>query len=149
MNAYTFRFDQLLSIRGQEKSELEITYKESVRSFEEAATTLYELLKKKESTIAEQEQQMQTGFSIVEIHRYASFITGLEKSIDLYQQKVAAARTKMKWNEERLLEKSIEVKKYEKMKEKDQKLFQDEQIRLEAIRLDEMNSVRFQSKEIG
>lgn len=149
MNAYTFRFDQLLSIRGQEKSELEISYKESVRSFEEAATKLYELLKKKESTIAEQEHQMQTGFSIVEIHRYASFITGLEKSIDLYQQKVAAARTKMKWQEERLLEKSIEVKKYEKMKEKDHKLFQEEQIRLEAIRLDEMNSVRFQSKENG
>ncbi|MFC4409216.1 flagellar export protein FliJ [Chungangia koreensis] len=149
MIAYKYRFDQILTIREQEKNEMEISYKESVQIFEEAATTLYELLKKKEETIADQENQMQSGFSILEIHRYASFITGLEKSIDLFQQKVAAARTKMNWHEERLLEKSIEVKKYEKMKEKDQKVFHEEQERLEAIRLDEIASVRFQPKENG
>lgn len=149
MIAYKYRFDQILTIREQEKTELEISYKESVQTFEEAATTLYQLLKKKEETIADQENQMQSGFSILEIHRYASFITGLEKSIDLFQQKVAAARTKMIWHEERLLEKSIEVKKYEKMKEKDKKLFHEEQVRLEAIRLDELASVRFHPKENG
>jgi len=149
MNAYKYRFDQILTIREQEKTELEISYKESVQAFEEAATTLYELLKKKEDTITEQDHHMKSGFSISEIHRYASFITGLEKSIELFQQKVAAARTKMNWHEDRLLEKSIEVKKYEKMKEKDQQLFQEEQVRLEAIRLDELASVRFQPKENG
>lgn len=147
MNAYKYRFDQILTIRDQEKSELEISYKEAVHTFEEAATTLYELLKKKEDTITEQENQMKSGSSILEIHRYASFITGLEKSIELFQDKVAAARTKMNWHEERLLEKSIEVKKYEKMKEKDKRLFLEEQQRLESIRLDELASVRFQSKD--
>lgn len=47
MITYTYRFEKILVIREQEKSESEIAYKESVRVFEEIATKLYELLKKK------------------------------------------------------------------------------------------------------
>lgn len=83
-----------------------MAYKESVRSFEEIATRLYELLKKKEDLIAFQQERLTIGSSIDEIHHYSRFIDSLEKTIADVQQKVIQARAKMNWHEEKLLEKT-------------------------------------------
>lgn len=147
MNLYTYRFDKLLTIREQEKKETEMAYKEAVRDFEEVATKLYDLLKKKEDLISFQQERLKLGSSIDEIHHYARFIDSLEKTIADVQQKVVQARAKMNWYEERLLEKNIEVRKYEKMREKDFEVFKIEQNRLETIQLDELSSLAYNKKE--
>ncbi|MGE7621832.1 flagellar export protein FliJ [Viridibacillus sp. NPDC096237] len=148
MSAYTYRFEKVMTVREQEKNETEIAYKESVRVFEEVASKLYNLLKKKEDLIGFQQQRMSTGSSIDEIHHYSRFIDSLEKTIMDAQQKVIQTRSKMEWHEQKLLEKSLEFRKYEKMKEKDFETFKEEQERLEAIRLDELSSVAYYNKEI-
>ncbi|MEX3621120.1 flagellar export protein FliJ [Viridibacillus arvi] len=148
MSAYTYRFEKVMTVREQEKNETEIAFKESVRVFEEVATKLYNLLKKKEDLIGFQQQRMSIGSSIDEIHHYSRFIVSLEKTIVDVQQKVIQARSKMEWHEQKLLEKSLEFRKYEKMKEKDLETFKEEQERLEAIRLDELSSVAYYNKEI-
>lgn len=84
-----------------------MAYKESVRSFEEIATKLYDLLKKKEDLIAFQQERLMVGSSIDEIHHYSRFIDSLEKTITDVQQKVIQARAKMNWHEEKLLEKKL------------------------------------------
>ena len=145
---YAYRFEQILTVREQEKSETEQAYKESVRAFEEVATSLYELLRKKESLIAYQTERLKTGSTVDEIHQNARFLDSLEKMVDTVQQKVTQARAKMQWYEERLLEKNLEVRKYEKMKERDFEQFQQEQNRLEAIFLDELSTLTFNKKEI-
>ena len=93
--------------------------KHSIQAFEAVATKLYDLLKKKEDILLEQHEKMKTGFSVNGIHHYARFIDSLEKRIAIVQQEVMQARSKMNWFENKLLEKSLEVKKFEKMKEKD------------------------------
>ena len=145
---YAYRFEQILTVREQEKNETEQAYKESVQAFEEVATSLYELLRKKESLIAYQTERLKTGSTIDEIHQNARFLDSLEKMVDTVQQKVTQARSKMQWYEERLLEKNLEVRKYEKMKERDFEQFQQEQHRLEAIFLDELSTLTFNKKEI-
>ncbi|AVK83172.1 flagellar export protein FliJ [Lysinibacillus sp. B2A1] len=145
---YLYRFEKVLTIREQEKNETEIAYKESVRSFEEIATKLYELLKKKEDLIDFQQERLAVGSSIDEIHHYARFIDSLEKTIVDVQQKVVQARSKMNWYEEKLLEKNLEVRKFEKMREKDFKLFQQEQDRIEGIFLDEISTLTYNKREI-
>ncbi|MGE7110876.1 flagellar export protein FliJ [Lysinibacillus sp. NPDC047702] len=145
---YIYRFEKVLTIREQEKNETEIAYKESVRSFEEIATKLYELLKKKEDLIDFQQERLAVGSSIEEIHHYARFIDSLEKTITDVQQKVVQARSKMNWYEEKLLEKNLEVRKFEKMREKDFKLFQQEQDRIEGIFLDEISTLTYNKREI-
>jgi len=107
MVSYVYRFEKVLTIREQEKNETEMAYKESVRSFEEVATKLYDLLKKKEDLIAFQQDRLTVGSSIDEIHHYARFIDSLEKTIAEVQQKVIQARAKMNWHEEKLLEKKL------------------------------------------
>ncbi len=146
--AYQYRFEKILDVREQEKTQTELTYKESVKQFEEVATKLYDLLKKKEDLLAYQNERLTIGASIDEINHYARFIDSLEKTIEDIQKKVVQARVKMNWHEEKLLEKNIEVKKYEKMREKDMQVFQIEQERIEVIRLDELSSMAYNKKEI-
>ena len=148
MTSYIYSFEKVLTIREQEKNETEMAYKESVRSFEEIASKLYSLLKKKEDLLDFQQDRLSVGSSIEEIHHYARFIDSLEKTITDVQQKVVQARAKMNWHEEKLLEKNLEVRKFEKMREKDLKLFQQEQDRIEGIFLDEISSLTYNKREI-
>ena len=114
MKPYEYRFEKVLTYREQEKTETEIEFKKAVDSFETVATELYEQLKRKEDVIADHQEKMKKGFSINEIHHYARFIESLEKRIDELQQSVIKARSKMNWFEEKLLEKTIEVKEIRK-----------------------------------
>ena len=145
---YIYRFENILNVREQEKNETEIAYKESVRSFEEIATRLYELLKKKEDLIAFQQERLVTGSSIDEISHYARFLDSMEKTIDDVQKKVVQARTKMNWHEQKLLEKNLEVRKLEKMRERDFEAYKEEQNRLETVLLDEISSLTYNKREI-
>ncbi|MER1999870.1 MAG: flagellar export protein FliJ [Lysinibacillus sp.] len=145
---YQYRFQNILTVREQEKSETEIAYKQSVKAFEDIATRLYDLLKKKEDLLEYQRQRLQIGASIDEISHYANFLGSMEKTIEDVQQKVVQARAKMNWHEEKLLEKNLEVRKYEKMKEKDFEAFKVEQNRLETILLDELSGQSYFKKEI-
>ena len=63
------------------------------------------------------------------------------------QQKVIQARAKMQWYEEKLLEKNLEVRKFEKMREKDHELFKEEQNRIEMNFLDEVSLQTYNKRE--
>ena len=142
-----YRFQQILTIREQEKNETEMAYKDAIKAFEDVATKLYDLLKKKEDLIDYQQQRLVIGASIDEIHHYARFIDSLEKTIADAQQKVIQARAKMQWYEEKLVEKNLEVRKFEKMKEKDYERFKEEQGRIEMNFLDEISLQMYNKKE--
>lgn len=148
MTQYIYRFENILNVREQEKNETEMAYKEAVRSFEEVATKLYELLKKKEDLIAFQQERLVTGSSIDEISHYARFINSMEKTIEDVQKKVVQARAKMNWQEQKLVEKNLEVRKFEKMRERDFETYKEEQLRLETILLDEISSLAYNKREI-
>lgn len=149
MRPYQYRFEKVLTYREQQKNETESAYKESVRQFEQVATKLYELLKKKEDVVEEQQKKMMNGFSIDKIHHYARFIESMENKIASMQQEVVQARVKMNWYEEKLLEKTLEVRKFEKMKEKDREHYRAEMEHLEAMQLDELSTLKYRKKENG
>ncbi|AWE06676.1 flagellar export protein FliJ [Lysinibacillus sp. 2017] len=148
MSNYIYRFEKILNVKDQEKSEAELVFKESVQVFEEIATKLYDLLKKKEDLIAYQLERLKVGSSIDEINHYSKFIDSMEKTIADVQQKVVQARAKMNWHEQKLLEKNLEVRKYEKMRENDFERFKEDQQRIEAIQLDELSTIAYYKKEI-
>ncbi len=148
MSKYTYRFEKILVVKEQEKSESELAFKESVQVFEEIATKLYDLLKKKEDLITFQQERLKVGSSIDEINHYSKFIDSMEKTIEDVQQKVVQARAKMNWHEQKLLEKNLEVRKYEKMRENDFEHFKEDQLRTEAILLDELSTIAYYKREI-
>jgi len=147
VNAYSYRFEKVLTYREQQKTETETEYKLSIDAFEIVATKLYDLLKKKEDTLKEQQERLKTGFSIDGIHHYVRFVDSLEKKIAEVQREVLQARSKMTWYEEKLLERTIEVKKFEKMKENDREEHRMEMEHQDAIQLDELSTLSFRTKE--
>lgn len=143
MKPYNYRFESVLTFRELEKTETENEYKVSVEAFESIATELYELLKKKEDTLDTQQERMINGFSVSNIHHVARFIDSLEKKIVDVQQNVIQARSKMIWFEEKLLERRLEVRKFEKMRDKDELQHRVEMEQEEAKSLDELSTMTF------
>ncbi|MDF1506587.1 flagellar export protein FliJ [Robertmurraya sp. DFI.2.37] len=116
---YHYKFARVLALKEREKDEALFTYQDAVKKFEEVAEKLYELLRKKEDLEAFQSAELKNGLSIVEIRHHQQFIGNLEKTINHYQKMVINARNRMHLFQEKLMEKNIEVKKFEKIREKD------------------------------
>lgn len=116
--AFKYKFEKLLSIKENEKDVVIGEYNDAVQKFEKAATKLYQLLKQKEDLIDQQGKQLTSGLNIRQIQDLQRFLPFLDKSIAEWQVQVAKARKFMELKQQLLLEKNIEVKKYEIMKEK-------------------------------
>ncbi|PLR97274.1 flagellar export protein FliJ [Bacillus sp. T33-2] len=116
---YQYKFEKILTLRSREKDEAQAVYQDTVRKFEDAAEHLYRLLKKKEDMESFQSERLQKGLPVQEIRHHQQFIGNLQKTIEHYQQMVINARNRMNYQQVQLMEKNIEVKKYEKIREKD------------------------------
>ncbi|AKU27703.1 MULTISPECIES: flagellar export protein FliJ [Geobacillus] len=139
----TFRLQKVLAMKEKEKEKALGEYEEAVRRFEQAAETLYRLLKEKEECAAARDEQLQAGLSVGDIRLRLQYMANLERMIDHYQLVVMQAREQMQRRQQRLMELNIEVKKYEKMRERIKRWA--EQLEREAERrlLDEMAVQRF------
>jgi len=140
---YQYKFEKVLTFKEREKDEALSAYQNAVKTFEEVAEELYRLLKKKEDLELFQAEKLQTGSSVQEIRHYQRFIINMDKSIKYYQELVLNARNRMNWCETQLVEKNVEVKKYEKMKIKDYEKFL-EQMKLEEDKVtDEISTLQY------
>lgn len=141
--AYQFKFEKIMTLKEREKDEALSVYNESVKNFEKAAEKLYELMKKKEDLEEFQSRRLTEGLPVQEIRHHQQFINNLQKSIDQYQKMVMNARHHMTFNQEKLLQKNIEVKKYVKIKEKDQIEYLDLLKQVEAKEMDDISIQQF------
>lgn len=140
---YQYKFEKVLTFKEREKEEALSAYQNAIKTFEEVAEELYRLLKKKEDLELFQAEKLQTGSSVQEIRHYQRFIINMEKSIKYYQELVLNARNRMNWCETQLIEKNVEVKKYEKIKIKDYEKFL-EQMKLEEDKVtDEISTLQY------
>lgn len=144
---YHFKFQKILNLREREKEEAFNLYQDSVRNFEESAEKLFDLLKKKENLELYMSEQLTKGFSIQEIRHYQHFISNLEETIEHHQIVVMNARNKMNWREEELKDSNIEMKKYEKLKERNYKSYMKELNQLENMQLDEISAIQYFHRE--
>ncbi|MCA1030072.1 flagellar biosynthesis chaperone FliJ [Bacillus timonensis] len=139
--SYQPKFTKLLTIRENEKNQVLADYNEAVKEFELVAEKLYSSLKKKEDLEDVQKSKLSHGLSINDIRHHQKFITSLEKTIMHHQKLVIQARNKMYMLQEKLIEKNIEVKKYEKMNERDLNAFKQ---LVQANEANVMNEVSIQ-----
>ena len=128
--------------------EAQVVYQDSVKKFEEAADRLYHLLKKKEDLESFQSDRLLGGLPVQEIRHHQQFIGNLEKSIAHYQKVVMNARSIMNFQQVQLMEKNQEVKKYEKIKEKDHLQFLADEKYAESRMMDEVSIQQYMNREI-
>jgi flagellar protein FliJ len=144
---YEFKFNKILAVKEREKDEAVNIYQDSVRKFEEVAEKLYELLKRKEDLEEYQSEKLHGGLSIQEIRHHQQFIGNMEKMIEHYQKMVVNARNRMLLFQEKLLEKNIEVKKYEKIREKDYLQFTEDIKIIEGKQMDDISIQMYMNRE--
>lgn len=128
-----------MKLKEREKDEVLSTYNESVKRFEEAAENLFRSLKKKEDLESYQRSKLENGLSVQEIRHHQTFIHNLQKTIDHDQKVVVHTRNQMNFYQDKLLQKNIEVKKYEVLKEKGKIVFLEEIRQLEAKQMDDIS----------
>jgi flagellar FliJ protein len=148
MAVFHFKFNRILSLKKREKDQALFAYQEALGKFEKAAGRLYELLKQKEDLEARQMEKLALGLPINEIRSYQDYIENLEKIIQRQQMVVINARTRMHLMQERLMEKNIEVKKFEKIRAKDAEKFFEQLKATENKNMDEVSIQTYLNREI-
>lgn len=143
---YRYKFERIMSIREKEKTESQTKYTEAVKEFETEAEALYQLLKKKEELLDGQAEQLKKGLSVQQVRHNLSFLENHERQIRHYQKRVIETRNKMNFYHQMLIEKNIEVKKYEKIKEKDLQLFMEQQNQMENQQMDEISIQQYMGR---
>lgn len=148
MMIYQYKFEKILSIKEKEKTDALAKYNAALKKFEEVAEKLYKLLKKKEELLEFQQEKLRNGLSVQDIRHHQLFMDNLEKLLSLCQQEVIEARYKMNTQRDILMERNIEVKKYEKMKENDFLEFLDVMKEAENKEMEEISIRQYLSKGV-
>ncbi|WP_311380714.1 flagellar export protein FliJ [Bacillus sp. ISL-78] len=148
MMIYQYKFEKILSIKEKEKTDALAKYNAALKKFEEVAEKLYKLLKKKEELLEFQQEKLRNGLSVQDIRHHQLFMDNLEKLLSLCQQEVIEARYKMNTQRDILMERNIEVKKYDKMKENDYLEFLDVMKEAENKEMDEISIRQYLSKGV-
>ncbi|WP_110929416.1 flagellar export protein FliJ [Bacillus massiliglaciei] len=143
---FQYKFGKILSIREKEKADALSKYNESMKRFEEAAEKLYKLLKKKEELLDFQQEKLVTGLSVQDIRQHQLFMDNLEKIIEQNQKTVMETRYIMNKRQQELMDKNVEVRKYEKIKENDFTRFLDGMKEEENKSMDEISIRQFLNK---
>lgn len=143
---YQYKFEKILNIKEREQSEAVNRYNQAIARFEEAAQKLYDLLKQKEDLEAAQQEKLLTGLSVIEMKQNQLFLGNLMKIIEHQQQIVMNTRNQMNFFQEKVRESTIEVKKYEKIKEKDFDNYLSLEKFEDSKQMDEISLQQFMSK---
>lgn len=147
MSTFQYKFEKILTVREKEKTDAQAKYGEAVNKFEEIANKLYKLLKKKEDLLQFQQEKMIEGLSVIELRQYQGFLENVERTIAHCQQQVILARQRMEAYQTVLIERNIEVQKYEKIKEKQFERYMEASKIEESIQMNDISIQTFISKE--
>ena len=143
---FHLKLEKIIAIKDSEKTEALANYNQAVSEFEVVADKLYHYLKQKEELENKQTDKLNVGLTVQDIRQYQEFILNLEKFVSHYQTLVIQAREKMQKLQNELVDKNIEVKKYEKLQEKGLQVFHQARKEDESKRMDEISLQLFMNR---
>ncbi|GAB4072513.1 hypothetical protein GCM10028778_03420 [Barrientosiimonas marina] len=145
----TAALTKVLHIRENEKDHAQKAYQTSIDQFENVATELYELLRKKETAEAAYEQCLQKPVPINKVREQADYIANLTEQITDLQNHVQRARNNMETKHQHLSQAYVEMKKFEKLIEKRQRDSAAVVKKQEEAAMDEMSMQQYMSQKTG
>ncbi|MFA9456093.1 flagellar export protein FliJ [Halalkalibacter sp. AB-rgal2] len=137
--SFQYTLQKVLELKQSQKNEFEAAYKDATDHFEKVATQLYHLLKKKEGLEEMARNQLQQGTSIKAIQFQETTLSQLEKEILILQQQTQQARLKMVNRQDQLMNATVEMKKYEKIKQREHEQYKEESKRIELLEMNELS----------
>ncbi|WP_100010958.1 flagellar export protein FliJ [Lentibacillus sediminis] len=143
--AETAALTKILHVRENEKKDAQMAYHQAMYVFEEIATKLYTLLKKKEKAEESYESYLHTPASLDVIKQQSAYIERLNRQIMDLQQDVLEARSHMESKQHVLKDAHIEVKKFEKIIETRKQSEAEVLKKTEKASMDEISLQQFRS----
>jgi flagellar FliJ protein len=135
--------EKVLSVKQKEKESIELELGEAVQAFESIAEEIYNLLKRKEDIENQANMQFQQKIVINDLQNTQRFLLSMTNKVKELQPLLQNARERMQLIQQKLLQQTIEVKKYEKLKEKQFKSYEVSQNWHEMKQNDEFSMLRF------
>lgn len=149
MIAETASLLKVLTVRENEKKIAQKAFLKSQDTFEEIATKLYKLLKKKEIAEESYDNYIQTFTSIDMIKEQIAYIEKLNDKINHLQREVQIARSQMEQKQTVLNEAYVEVKKFESVIESREKTAAEKTEQMEKSFMDEISINQYLSHKNG
>jgi flagellar protein FliJ len=141
--SFQFSMEKVLSVKQKEKESIELELGEAVQAFESIAEEVYSLLKRKEDIENLSNQQFQQRIFVNDLQNTQRFILSMANKIKELQPVLQRARERMQVIQQKLLQQTIEVKKYEKLKEKQFHAYEMELTLYENKQNDEFSVLRY------
>lgn len=147
MPKFLFRFEQMLNINEKLKEQKQIEFGKAVQIYEEEKQKLVNMQNTLTLTYKNFKESVQNKISSQTVFEYNAYIEKIKK--DMATQNVLIKNAEDKVSEIRIeLNKALmEVKKYEKLKEKDYEIYIEEEKQKENSFIDEIVSYKYTNKE--
>jgi flagellar FliJ protein len=139
---FHFSLEKVLKVKENEKNTLETEYRQAYQNYEKIAGALYEFLKQKEELEKRRLEGMTKGAVIGDVRRLQAEMEHLQQKIDEYERLYRHARQHAELKKEHLLERSVDVKRYEKLRDFQYSEFVKKAKAKEMSKLDEMSTMR-------
>lgn len=141
---FEFSLQRLLNLTDGEKSQLEYEYGRVYNMLEAVAEKLLQLLNKRDQINDSLEEKiMKQGTPVSLLRKQRLYLDTLENLILEQQARYNEIRNELEKNKALLLEKSIEVKKFEKLKHREATVYRKNTNIRELRDLDEVASHKF------
>ncbi|MCM3717158.1 flagellar export protein FliJ [Fictibacillus phosphorivorans] len=141
--SFQFSMEKVLSVKQKEKESIELELGEAVQAFESIAEEIYKLLKRKEDIEKLSNQQFQQKMGVNDLQNTQRFLLSMSNKIKELQPILQRARERMQAIQQKLLQQTIEVKKYEKLKEKQFHTYETKLTIYENMQNDEFSVLRY------
>jgi flagellar protein FliJ len=141
--SFHFSMEKVLSLKQKEKESIEQELGDAVQAFESIAEEIYSLLKRKEHIENLRSQQFQHKMVVNDLQNIQRFLLSMTNKSRELQPVLQRARERMQIIQQQLLHQTIEVKKYEKLKEKQLNAYKLELSTYENKQYDEFSVLRF------
>ncbi|MCO7174691.1 flagellar export protein FliJ [Sporolactobacillus kofuensis] len=144
--AFEYRFERVMKLAENEKQNLEVQYKYLFDAFEKLAHRLIDLVEQKNRVQTDLQNQMNQAITIDQMKMGMSDVNKIDFLIEETNKQYLRAKLQLETFQGKLQQKAIEVKKYEKIKEKQQLIFNKVVHKTEMKQMDEIAGQRtFQS----
>lgn len=141
--SFQFSMEKVLSVKQKEKESIELELGEAVQAFESIAEEIYSLLKRREDIENLSNQQFQQRIVVNDLQNTQRFLLSMSNKIKELQPVLQRARERMQVIQQKLLQQTIEVKKYEKLKERQFHAYEMELTLYENKQNDEFSVLRY------
>ncbi|MDM5316529.1 flagellar export protein FliJ [Fictibacillus sp. b24] len=141
--SFHFSMEKVLTVKQKEKESIEQELGEAVQAFESVAEEIYSLLKRKEDIENLSNHQFQQRIVVNDLQNTQRFLLSMTNKIKELQPVLQRARERMQIIQQKLVQQTIEVKKYEKLKEKQLTAYKVEVTSYENKQNDEFSVLRF------